>query len=107
MSYQLQLESSQSFAAQACEYLVHKWGPIYMRAGGGCIAQEGSKFRAKPQRTTPEQKARILELAREGRWTGTEIARMTGTLQSAAHKIIAAAGISVPDGRRNWTQRNA
>jgi DNA-binding MarR family transcriptional regulator len=75
--------------------MVFRKGPILMRAGGGSLSRECAK-----ERLTPKMRERILELAREGKHGGTEIARMLGVPQSTAQYLIKRAGIKVPGRRR-------
>ena len=80
--------------------MIARRGPQMMMTSGGALVSSTEKnalqFRGP---ITAETKRRVLELARTGIYTGTEIARMTDRRQSTVQKLIQDAGISVPDGR--------
>jgi hypothetical protein len=80
--------------------MIARRGPQMMMTSGGALVssteKNASQFRGP---ITAETKRRVLELARTGIYTGTEIARMTDRRQSTVQKLIQDAGISVPDGR--------
>ena len=80
--------------------MIWRLAPKMMRAGGGPLTRADAKRADNwAKRITGETKLRVLELARSGLYTGTEIARITGRRQSTVQTLIKNAGISVPDGR--------
>ena len=85
--------------------MIARLGPQMMKTSGGSLVcsteKKASQFRGP---ITAEIKSRVLELARTGLHTGTEIARMTDRRQSTVQKLIQHAGVSVPDGRDKKNQ---
>lgn len=80
--------------------MIWRKAPAMMRAGGGPLTRADAKRADNwAKRITGETKRRVLELARSGLYTGTEIARMTDRRQSTVQALIRDAGITVPDGR--------
>jgi len=81
--------------------LIWRKAPQMMRAGGGSLTKaDGKRSENWAKRITGETKRRVLELAKTGKYTGTEIARMTDRRQSTVQALIRDAGIKVPDGRK-------
>lgn len=98
--------------------MIARCAPKLMRAGGGAITKDyperckdaGAKQwdnRAKWTRTTPEQRAHILALARTGTHSEIEIVKLTGAKQSAVNKLLTREGIKCPSGRHAWNKRKA
>ena len=79
--------------------LIERCAPKLMRSGGGALSREQSQIEHRP-RMSPDQRETALRLARTGRYTGTEIAGMVGTSQSAICKLLAKHGVEVRDGRK-------
>ena len=74
--------------------------PKLMRSGGGSLSRcDDERVKNYATRITGETKRRVLELAKTGKYTGTEIARMCDRRQSTVQALIKDAGITVPDGR--------
>lgn len=98
-----------SFETQMLD-MVARCGPKLMKAGGGALSREysdrcrseGAKQwdnRAPWVRTTPDQRAHVLALARAGHMSEIEICRETGVKQSAVNKLIRNEGLTVPKAR--------
>ena len=74
--------------------------PQMMRAGGGSLSKSSpARAQEYATRISGETKRLVLELARSGLHTGTEIARITGRRQSTVQSLIRKSGIVIPDGR--------
>ncbi len=69
-----------------------------MRQGGGALPGERKQM-GPIRRVTPEQRAKVIELAATGRYGGTVIGKMVGVRQSLVHKIARQNGFALPDGR--------
>lgn len=69
-------------------------------AGRGLVTEALPKRRAH---LTEEERARILQLARDGR-TATEIARETGRSVTTVNKVTRGQGVRVRQTVRGWTQ---
>ena len=83
--------------------LVEVYAPRFMRIGGGSLGGNESQIKRKaPVRTTPEQRAQILELARTGNIHQTAIARMVGVSQSSVWHLLRKMGIRCPDARKDF-----
>jgi hypothetical protein len=83
--------------AERCLALIEKHAPRMMLIGGGPLEQ--SQATRIYHRLTPEKRAEVIELCRDGKLTGTQIARETGSTQSAVFKIALKHGFKLPDGR--------
>jgi DNA-binding CsgD family transcriptional regulator len=80
--------------------MIWRLAPQMMRAGGGSLSQSSpSRAREYASRITGETKRLVLDLARSGKHTATEIARITGRRQSTVQTLIKKAGLLVHDGR--------
>lgn len=90
--------------------MVARCAPKLMKAGGGALSREyadrcrseGAKQwdnRAPWVRTTPEQRAHVVALARAGHMSEIEICQKTGVKQSAVNKLIRNEGLTVPKAR--------
>jgi len=95
--------------------MIARCAPKLMRAGGGALTRDYPERckdggdtrwdnRAKWVRTTPDQRAHVLALARAGHMSEIEICRETGVKQSAVNKLLARECIKVPSGRRAWNK---
>jgi hypothetical protein len=78
--------------------------PRLMKSGGGHLSQDfpdrhAHSLGCKTRMTTPEQDARILALAREGKLSAKQISIEVGTTASVVRGRLTRAGIVVPDGR--------
>lgn len=85
---------------ERCVALIARCAPRFMLIGGGALSAD-HKGSQVANRLRPEQKARILELGREGKLNGTQIARACGATQSSTHKWLRKHGIAPPDGRES------
>lgn len=108
------LYNDESPAARMLD-MIARCAPKLMRAGGGALTRDYPERckdggdtrwddRAKWVRTTPDQRAHILALAREGTHSEAEIVKLTGVKQSAVNKLLARECIKVPSGRRAWNK---
>lgn len=85
-------------AAYNCLRLIERCAPKFLKMGGGGVAQE--QLRAhKQNRTPPEVKAKVIQIARTGKYDSAMVGQMAGVTQSVAWKIIRKAGVEIPDGR--------
>jgi DNA invertase Pin-like site-specific DNA recombinase len=83
--------------------MIEVYAPRYMRIGGGALGNNDDQIKRKaPVRTTPEQRARILELARTGQHHQCAIARMVGVTQSSVWHLLRKMGIRCPDARKEF-----
>lgn len=79
--------------------MVARHAPRLIRAGGGPLAREAAPRATHPHKMTVVKRERAMELARTGKYTGTQIAEMIGATQSAVFKHMRRCGITLPDGR--------
>lgn len=84
--------------ARICLDMIARCAPKFMRQGGGGITSDQPQA-YKENRTTKATKAKILRLARTGKYDSKAIAIKAGTTQSVAWKLVHKAGIPIPDGR--------
>jgi hypothetical protein len=86
-------------AASRCLGLIERHCAKFMVTGGGSLSPDRKPYVKRGNEMTSEKKARCLELGREGKLTGTEIARAVELPQSSVQMVLSKAGIKVPDGR--------
>lgn len=88
---------------QRCMRLIETHAPRFMKIGGGSISgQDGQIMRKKPRKTTPEERAQILEMARSGKYHQCAIARAVGVSQSSVWHILRRYNLTCPDARKDF-----
>ena len=83
-----------------CLRLIETYAPRMMRVGGGGITRQQVHHNDNPRAMTRTKAARVLELAREGSYSQTEIALAVGCTQSGVSKLLAQHKTCQRDGRR-------
>lgn len=78
--------------------MVWRNAPRLMREGGGPLAEEKESTH-HPRRITDQQRETLLELARTGKHTATEIAEFVGVTSMTVRNHCKRRLIALPDGR--------
>ena len=78
--------------------------PRLMKCGGGPLIGESPAMQrtangCQVRHSTPAQDVQIEALGREGKLTGTQIAKKVGVTANVVRRRLISLGIKVPDGR--------